>query len=354
MQLISDEIYHGIEYAPLDGDARWRAAPGRPAARRWSSPASRKYFSMTGWRIGWMLVPDRLRRAVRRADRQLHDLPAGARAARLPRGVRRRVVRRARRPRRGATPTTAGCCSTGCRGSASPSSRRPTARSTSTPTSATSPTTRWRSATTCWPAPASRWRRASTSTPRSGTGSCGSASPGDGGRHRGGAGAALHSALTARFRSTARGPGRSPACTATPRRSAGWPAPCATRARRCASEADRLLARAEAVPWEGLAADAMRARVRAQVGGAAAHRRAGRRRRRRPRPARRRGGPAQGADRRDRAEGDGAGRRREGPARPGWSTSGAAATRSTSCSTGSCHRRRATATGSLVDLPGLA
>ena len=23
-----------------------------------------KYFSMTGWRIGWMLVPDRLRRAV--------------------------------------------------------------------------------------------------------------------------------------------------------------------------------------------------------------------------------------------------------------------------------------------------
>ena len=42
----------------------WRAAPGRPAARRSSSPASRKYFSMTGWRIGWMLVPDRLRRAT--------------------------------------------------------------------------------------------------------------------------------------------------------------------------------------------------------------------------------------------------------------------------------------------------
>jgi hypothetical protein len=31
------------------------------------------------------------------------------------------------------------------------------------------------------------------------------------------------------------------------------------------SEADRLLGRAEAVPWQGLAADAMRARVRAQV-----------------------------------------------------------------------------------------
>lgn len=33
------------------------------------------------------------------------------------------------------------------------------------------------------------------------------------------------------------------------------------------SEASDLLARAEAVPWEGLAADAMRGRVRAQVGG---------------------------------------------------------------------------------------
>jgi len=33
------------------------------------------------------------------------------------------------------------------------------------------------------------------------------------------------------------------------------------------SQAEWLLTRAEAVPWEGLAADAMRARVRAQVGG---------------------------------------------------------------------------------------
>jgi hypothetical protein len=32
------------------------------------------------------------------------------------------------------------------------------------------------------------------------------------------------------------------------------------------SEATRLLARAEAVPWQGFAADAMRARVRGQVG----------------------------------------------------------------------------------------
>ena len=38
VQLISDEIYHGIEYARRQ--TSWRAAPGRPAARRWCSPAS--------------------------------------------------------------------------------------------------------------------------------------------------------------------------------------------------------------------------------------------------------------------------------------------------------------------------
>jgi aspartate/methionine/tyrosine aminotransferase len=64
VQLISDEIYHGIEYAPLDGgDALARSAweTSREAVVFCSFS---KYFSMTGWRIGWMLVPDRLRRAV--------------------------------------------------------------------------------------------------------------------------------------------------------------------------------------------------------------------------------------------------------------------------------------------------
>jgi len=64
IQLISDEIYHGIEYAPLAG--------GPPMARSaWETSRDAvvfssfsKYFSMTGWRIGWMLVPDRLRRAT--------------------------------------------------------------------------------------------------------------------------------------------------------------------------------------------------------------------------------------------------------------------------------------------------
>jgi aspartate/methionine/tyrosine aminotransferase len=63
VQLISDEIYHGIEY-PAAG-----ASPAHSSAWRTSREAVvfssfSKYFSMTGWRIGWMLVPERLRRAV--------------------------------------------------------------------------------------------------------------------------------------------------------------------------------------------------------------------------------------------------------------------------------------------------
>jgi aspartate/methionine/tyrosine aminotransferase len=60
VQLISDEIYHGIEY----GDAP-------PTASAWSTSheavvvtSFSKYWSMTGWRLGWLLVPERLRRAV--------------------------------------------------------------------------------------------------------------------------------------------------------------------------------------------------------------------------------------------------------------------------------------------------
>ncbi|WP_425550003.1 pyridoxal phosphate-dependent aminotransferase [Actinomycetospora chlora] len=60
VQLISDEIYHGIEYG---------GAP--PTASAWSTSheavvvtSFSKYWSMTGWRLGWLLVPERLRRAV--------------------------------------------------------------------------------------------------------------------------------------------------------------------------------------------------------------------------------------------------------------------------------------------------
>ncbi|MDP6391121.1 MAG: aminotransferase class I/II-fold pyridoxal phosphate-dependent enzyme [Alphaproteobacteria bacterium] len=58
IRLISDEIYHGITY-------------GRKAATvlEYSSSAIvlnsfSKYFSMTGWRLGWMVVPEDVLRAV--------------------------------------------------------------------------------------------------------------------------------------------------------------------------------------------------------------------------------------------------------------------------------------------------
>ena len=60
IQLISDEIYHGIEYAePHIARSAWETSREAVVFSSFS-----KYFSMTGWRIGWMLVPPRLRRPV--------------------------------------------------------------------------------------------------------------------------------------------------------------------------------------------------------------------------------------------------------------------------------------------------
>ncbi|BBY56290.1 aminotransferase [Mycolicibacillus koreensis] len=61
-RLISDEVYHGLVY------------PGAPQTRcAWQSSRNAvvvnsfsKYFAMTGWRLGWLLVPPELRRAVDR------------------------------------------------------------------------------------------------------------------------------------------------------------------------------------------------------------------------------------------------------------------------------------------------
>ncbi|QIG44960.1 pyridoxal phosphate-dependent aminotransferase [Nocardioides anomalus] len=63
VQLISDEIYHGIEYAPLDGGDRMARSAWETSREAVVFASFSKYFSMTGWRIGWMLVPERLRRA---------------------------------------------------------------------------------------------------------------------------------------------------------------------------------------------------------------------------------------------------------------------------------------------------
>jgi aspartate/methionine/tyrosine aminotransferase len=57
VRLISDEIYHGLQYdQPLATAAN---APGAVVVNSFS-----KYFSMTGWRVGWMVLPADLVRPV--------------------------------------------------------------------------------------------------------------------------------------------------------------------------------------------------------------------------------------------------------------------------------------------------
>ena len=58
IRLISDEIYHGITY----GEPAVTALAHWPEAIVINSFS--KYFSMTGWRLGWMIVPPDLIRAV--------------------------------------------------------------------------------------------------------------------------------------------------------------------------------------------------------------------------------------------------------------------------------------------------
>lgn len=64
VQLISDEIYHGIEYAPLDGHAPLARCAWETSREAVVFGSFSKYFSMTGWRIGWLLAPRRLRRPI--------------------------------------------------------------------------------------------------------------------------------------------------------------------------------------------------------------------------------------------------------------------------------------------------
>lgn len=61
--LVSDEIYHGIEFGSGDTATACAWETSREAVVVGSVS---KYFSMTGWRLGWMLVPTGLRRALQR------------------------------------------------------------------------------------------------------------------------------------------------------------------------------------------------------------------------------------------------------------------------------------------------
>lgn len=64
VQLLSDEIYHGIEYGTEDNGLASTSSAWETSREAVVFASFSKYFSMTGWRIGWMLVPQRLRRAV--------------------------------------------------------------------------------------------------------------------------------------------------------------------------------------------------------------------------------------------------------------------------------------------------
>ncbi|HTW71999.1 MAG TPA: aminotransferase class I/II-fold pyridoxal phosphate-dependent enzyme [Acetobacteraceae bacterium] len=76
VRLISDEIYHGLHYegrAPGDvsaGGAGIATAAGVSANAIVIGSFS-KYFSMTGWRTGWMILPDDLVRPVERLAQNL-------------------------------------------------------------------------------------------------------------------------------------------------------------------------------------------------------------------------------------------------------------------------------------------
>jgi len=65
IRFISDEIYHGLDYAfPAETAAKF--SDNAVIINSFS-----KYFCMTGWRAGWMVVPDVLVRAVERLQQNL-------------------------------------------------------------------------------------------------------------------------------------------------------------------------------------------------------------------------------------------------------------------------------------------
>jgi aspartate/methionine/tyrosine aminotransferase len=70
VRLISDEIYHGITY----GAPATTALESNPDCVVINSFS--KYFAMTGWRIGWMVVPEELLTPVERLAQNLFVSPA--------------------------------------------------------------------------------------------------------------------------------------------------------------------------------------------------------------------------------------------------------------------------------------
>jgi aspartate/methionine/tyrosine aminotransferase len=65
IRFISDEIYHGLDYA-FAAETAARFSDDAVIINSFS-----KYFCMTGWRVGWMVVPEALVRPVERLQQNL-------------------------------------------------------------------------------------------------------------------------------------------------------------------------------------------------------------------------------------------------------------------------------------------
>jgi aspartate/methionine/tyrosine aminotransferase len=58
---ISDEIYHGLTYGDVKAETALKFSDDAVIINSFS-----KFFCMTGWRVGWMVVPERLVRPIER------------------------------------------------------------------------------------------------------------------------------------------------------------------------------------------------------------------------------------------------------------------------------------------------
>jgi aspartate/methionine/tyrosine aminotransferase len=65
IRFISDEIYHGLDYA-FPAVTAAELSPDALVINSFS-----KYFCMTGWRVGWMVVPEALVRPIERLQQNL-------------------------------------------------------------------------------------------------------------------------------------------------------------------------------------------------------------------------------------------------------------------------------------------
>ena len=72
MNVISDEIYHGLDYG-----AGFHSAL-EVTDQVFVINSFSKYFSMTGWRVGWMVVPDGMIRTVERIAQNMFICPPHA------------------------------------------------------------------------------------------------------------------------------------------------------------------------------------------------------------------------------------------------------------------------------------